>query len=191
MKIERTEISGFVVIEPRVFEDGRGFFVETFQQARFQEAGLDNRFVQDNHTRSQHGTVRGLHYQLRRPQGKLVGVVRGEIFDVAVDLRRGSPSFGQWLGVRLSEANHRLAYLPPGLAHGFCVVSDVADVVYKCTDYYAPEDEHTILWSDPQLAIDWPLSEPILSSKDQAGTPFAEAAYFDGKSVSSAAPNQE
>ena len=183
MKIESTEIPGLVTIEPRVFEDDRGFFVETFQKARFQEAGLECRFVQDNHTRSRGGTLRGLHYQLRRPQGKLVGVVRGEIFDVAVDLRRSSPTFGRWAGVRLSEVSHRRVYIPPGLAHGFCVVSEVADVVYNCTDYYDPEDEHTILWRDPQLAIDWPIREPIVSEKDKHGLPFAQAPCFDSEPV--------
>ncbi len=181
MRIEPTEIPGLVVIEPRVFEDDRGFFVETFQKARFQEAGLECRFVQDNHTRSRGGTLRGLHYQLRRPQGKLVGVVRGEIFDVAVDLRRSSATFGQWFGVRLSGPTRRMVYLPPGLAHGFCVVSDVADVVYNCTDYYDPEDEHTILWNDPQLAIDWPIRGPIISEKDERGLPFAQALCFEGQ----------
>lgn len=169
MQIIETPLPGLLRIEPRAFGDARGFFLETFQQNRFQRAGLPTSFVQDNHSRSVRGTLRGLHYQSPQPQGKLIFTVRGEIWDVAVDVRPGSPTYGQWYGVTLSETNHWQLYVPPGFAHGFCVVSEIADIVYKCTDFYAPEFEQTIVWNDPDLNIPWPVSNPILSAKDQRG----------------------
>jgi len=168
-----------VLIEPRVFEDSRGFFMETFRKSHFIEAGLPAEFLQDNHSRSCRGTLRGLHYQIEHAQGKLVRVVRGDIFDVAVDLRRKSPTFGRSIGTTLSETNRLQLYIPPGFAHGFCVVSEFADVVYKCTDWYYPEHEHVLLWNDPALGIAWPVQEPILSEKDKRGAPLAQAACFD------------
>lgn len=174
-----TSLPGVVVIEPKMFEDERGFFMETFQQPRFTAAGIDLPFVQDNHSRSQRGVLRGLHYQLRHAQGKLVRAVRGEIFDVALDLRRGSPTFGRWEGFTLSDRNWRQLYLPPGFAHGFCVVSDTADVLYKTTDVYHPEEERTVVWNDPALAIRWPVSAPIVSARDQQGKLLADAAVYD------------
>ncbi|MBU0674698.1 MAG: dTDP-4-dehydrorhamnose 3,5-epimerase [Proteobacteria bacterium] len=166
-------IPDVVLITPRVFGDDRGFFMETWQARTFAEAGLDVNFVQDNHSRSRQGILRGLHYQFNHPQGKLIRVVSGEVFDVAVDLRRGSPSFGGWVGEILSAENKRMLWVPPGFAHGFYVVSDTADFVYKCTDYYAPQDERAIRWDDPDLAIAWPLvnnQPPLLSEKDQAAS---------------------
>lgn len=178
MKVTPSDIPGVLVIEPRVFADDRGFFVETFHKRRFEEAGLNLEFVQDNHSHSRRGVLRGLHYQIEQAQGKLCRVMRGEVFDVAVDLRIGSPTFGCWTGLVLSEENRLQLYLPPGVAHGFCVLSDVCDFVYKCTEYYAPQYECTLLWNDPALAIDWPVSEPKLSEKDRQGQPFAECAYY-------------
>ncbi len=166
MKITTTKIPELVVIEPRVFEDARGFFMETFHGDRYSNAGLPVAFVQDNFSHSSHGVLRGLHYQLCQPQGKLVHVVRGEIFDVAVDIRKDSPWFGQWVGEILSESNKRQLYIPPGFAHGFCVLSESADFLYKCTDYYAPEDERGIYWDDPDIGIVWPKMDFILSEKD-------------------------
>jgi dTDP-4-dehydrorhamnose 3,5-epimerase len=180
MEIVPTDIAGVVILEPRVFEDARGYFVETFHERRFRELGLESSFVQDNHSRSRRGVVRGLHYQLEHPQGKLCRVTVGEVFDVSVDLRRQSPTFGRWVGVHLSEANRRMLYVPPGIAHGFCVLSETADFLYKCTDYYHPEDERTLLWNDRDLAIDWPVTEPLVSEKDQQGAPFAAAVCYDG-----------
>lgn len=174
-----TSLPGVVVIEPKVFEDERGFFMETFQQPRFAAAGIELPFVQDNHSRSQRGVLRGLHYQLRHAQGKLVRAVRGEIFDVALDLRRGSPTFGRWEGFTLSDRNWRQLYIPPGFAHGFCVVSDGADVLYKTTDVYHPEEERTVVWNDPALAIRWPVSAPTVSARDQQGKALADAAVYD------------
>lgn len=180
MEIHKTELSGAVVIEPRVFEDSRGFFVETYQRQRYQAAGIDGEFIQDNYSRSCRGTIRGLHYQIQHAQGKLVQVVRGEIFDVAVDLRRSSPTFGKSVTVTLSESNHRQFYIPPGFAHGFCVTSDIADFFYKCTEFYYLEHERTLLWNDEQLGIEWPdFDEPILSEKDQDGTPLVNAECFE------------
>jgi len=178
MKIQETIIPGVLLIEPAVFHDERGYFWETYQAHRYTEAGVELPFVQDNHSRSMRDVLRGLHYQREQPQGKLVSVIRGEIFDVAVDLRRSSRSFGQWFGVTLSAENHRQLYIPPHLAHGFCVLSDLADVVYKCTDLYDPRYERTIRWDDPNLAIDWPLNKPILSGKDAGGDLFSDAEYF-------------
>ncbi len=157
-----------VIIEPRVFRDARGFFMETYHEQKYAAAGIKTRFVQDNHSFSTKGILRGLHYQLRRPQGKLIQVITGEIYDVAVDLRRGSPTFGRWLGVTLSERNKRQIYIPPGFAHGFYVLSETTHVMYKCTDFYQAQDEYGILWSDPTLKIDWPLEgPPIISPKDE------------------------
>ncbi|MBI3865419.1 MAG: dTDP-4-dehydrorhamnose 3,5-epimerase [Planctomycetia bacterium] len=178
MQFVSTELQGIVVIEPKVFEDERGFFLETFHRPRFAAAGIDVEFVQDNHSRSRQGVLRGLHYQLTRPQGKLVRVVRGSVLDVAVDLRRSSPTFGRWFGCELSESNRRQVYIPPGFAHAFCVTSDVADVIYKCTEVYVPQDERTLLWSDPALGIKWPVANPIVSAKDERGVPLSQAECF-------------
>ena len=168
MKISHSKLKGCVIIEPRVFGDDRGFFLETFQAARYkQEAGIDLPFVQDNHSRSARGVLRGLHFQKTKPQGKLVRVVRGEVYDVAVDIRKGSATFGEWEGVILSEDNKKQFWVPAGFAHGFVVLSDIADFEYKCTDYYDPSDEGCILWSDPDLNIPWPFSNPTLSIKDE------------------------
>ena len=175
MNIIDTKIKGAVIIEPAVFGDSRGFFLETYQVQRYlDQAGIDQPFVQDNHSRSAKGVLRGLHYQKTKPQGKLVRVVRGEVFDVGVDLRKDSPTFGCWQGVWLSEDNHRQLWLPPGLAHGFVVTSESADFEYKCTDYYAPEDEGCLIWNDPHVGIEWPLENPLLSDKDKAGLSFKE-----------------
>lgn len=169
MKISHSKLKGCVIIEPRVFGDDRGFFLETFQAVRYeQEAGIDLPFVQDNHSRSAKGVLRGLHFQKTKPQGKLVRVVRGEVYDVAVDIRKGSPTFGEWEGVILSEENKKQFWVPPGFAHGFVVLSDTADFEYKCTDYYDPSDEGSILWSDPDLNIPWPIANPVLSTKDES-----------------------
>ena len=169
MKISHSKLEGCVIIEPRVFGDERGFFLETFQAVRYeQEAGIDVPFVQDNHSRSAMGVLRGLHFQKTKPQGKLVRVVRGEVYDVAVDIRKGSATFGQWKGVILSEDNKKQFWVPPGFAHGFVVVSTTADLEYKCTDYYDPSDEGSILWSDPDLDIPWPIANPVLSAKDES-----------------------
>jgi len=180
MKITPCAIADVLLMEPRVFGDDRGFFFESFNQRAFCEAtGLDLQFVQDNHSRSARHVLRGLHYQVVQPQGKLVRVTAGEVFDVAVDIRRGSPTFGQWVGEVLSAANKRQLWVPPGLAHGFLVLSESADFLYKTTDYYAPTHERCIAWNDPTLAIDWPLhgQTPGLSAKDMAGTPFAQADF--------------
>jgi dTDP-4-dehydrorhamnose 3,5-epimerase len=167
MKISHSKLKGCVIIEPHVFGDERGFFLETFQAARYeQEAGIDLPFVQDNHSRSLRGVLRGLHFQKTKPQGKLVRVVRGEVYDVAVDIRKGSTTFGEWESVILSEGNKKQFWVPPGFAHGFVVLSDTADFEYKCTDYYDPSDEGSILWSDSDLNIPWPIENPILSPKD-------------------------
>ena len=175
MKITACAIPDVLLIEPRVFGDDRGFFCESFNQRAFDHAtGLNLRFVQDNHSRSARGVLRGLHYQALQPQGKLVRVVSGAVFDVAVDIRRGSPTFGRWVGQQLSADNKHQLWVPPGLAHGFLVLSESADFLYKTTDYYAPEHERCIAWDDPTLAIDWPLAgnAPVLSAKDRAGSPF-------------------
>ena len=182
MQATRLSISDVVLLEPKVFGDARGFFFESFNQKAFNEAtGTDHQFVQDNHSRSTKGVLRGLHYQSQQPQGKLVRVVQGAVFDVAVDIRRSSPTFGQWVGVELSADNHRQLWVPPGLAHGFLVLSDTADFLYKTTDYYAPEHERCIAWNDPALAIVWPDMgmAPCLSGKDQRGLGLAEAPVFD------------
>ncbi len=168
MKVETTKIPGLVIVEPRVFGDARGFFKETYGADRYAEAGIAGPFVQDNLSKSSRGVLRGLHLQHPHGQGKLVQVLLGEVFDVAVDVRRGSPSFGEWVGVTLSAENHRQFYIPPGFAHGFCVTSDEALFSYKCTDGYHPECEHGVLWNDPEVGIQWPMEEPLLSDKDKA-----------------------
>lgn len=179
MLFRPSEIPDVVVIEPRSFQDSRGCFLETYHLRRFAAAGIRADFVQDNHSRSLQGVLRGLHYQVHQPQGKLLRVVQGEVFDVAVDLRRSSPTFGRWVALRMSAENQRMLYVPPGFAHGFYVLSTVADVCYKCTDFYAPEHERTLLWNDPDLNIDWPLEgEPQLSDKDRRGVPLSEAECF-------------
>ncbi|HEX6635290.1 MAG TPA: dTDP-4-dehydrorhamnose 3,5-epimerase [Usitatibacter sp.] len=180
MKAIPTAIPEVVVIEPRVFGDARGFFFESWNRRAFaQIAGRDWEFVQDNHSGSARHVLRGLHYQVRQPQGKLVRVVAGEVFDVAVDLRRSSPTFGRWVGERLSARNRRMMWVPPGFAHGFLVLSETAEFLYKTTDYYAPEHERTLLWNDPAIGIGWPLEgEPLLKPKDAAGTPLAQAETF-------------
>lgn len=175
MKIIDTKIHDVKIIEPKVFGDHRGFFLETFQRERYKEMlNIDLEFVQDNHSRSSRGVLRGLHFQTKNPQGKLVRVVRGEVFDVAVDIRKDSPSFGRWEGVILSEENKRQFWIPPGLAHGFVVLSDVADFEYKCTNYYDPTSEGCLLWNDPFLGIDWQIENPQLSEKDKNGRLFNE-----------------
>jgi len=166
MNVIETKLAGVVIIEPKVFGDRRGFFMETWNQARYAEAGLPVKFVQDNLSYSTKGVLRGLHYQKPGSQGKLVYVLQGEVFDVAVDIRVGSPTFGQWVGVTLSSENKRQFYVPEGFAHGFCVTSDTALFAYKCTDFYNPEAEGGIIWNDPDIAIQWPISQPILSQKD-------------------------
>lgn len=166
LKFIETELPGVMLVEVDVFEDPRGFFQETYHREKYAEGGIDRDFVQDNRSHSVRGTIRGLHYQLTRPQGKLVYVVRGEIFDVAVDIRRGSPTFGRWAGFLLSSDNRRQAWIPEGFAHGFQVLSDRADVIYKCTDVYTPGDDYGILWSDPAIGIEWPAADALLSEKD-------------------------
>jgi dTDP-4-dehydrorhamnose 3,5-epimerase len=166
VQIHATELDGVLIVEPTVFRDSRGFFLETYHQKKYHDAGLEADFVQDNHSRSVQGTLRGLHAQLRRPQGKLVRAVEGEIWDVAVDIRHGSPTFAQWFGLTLKAEDFRQLYVPPGFAHGFCVLSEVAQVEYKCTDFYDPDDELTVAWNDSQIGIPWPVDEPILSAKD-------------------------
>lgn len=180
MRLISTRIPGVLLVEPRVFGDERGFFFESWNRRTFAELGLDVDFVQDNHSRSRKGVLRGLHYQLRHPQGKLVRVVAGSVFDVAVDLRRSSPTFGQWVGFELSAENHRMAWVPPGFAHGFCVTSDVAEVLYKTTDYWYPGHERTLAWDDPAIGIEWRLEgEPLLSDRDAEGKPLSGAELFD------------
>lgn len=180
MLVRQTPLAGLVVLEPRVFADSRGFFLETFQAARFREHGLPTVWAQDNLSRSAYGTLRGLHYQLTQPQGKLVYVTAGEVWDVAVDLRRDSSTFGQWHAEHLSEENHRQMYLPPGFAHGFCVLSEQADFAYKCTTRYLPGDERTLLWNDPALGIPWPeTTTRILSGKDERGLPLAGLEVYE------------
>jgi dTDP-4-dehydrorhamnose 3,5-epimerase len=180
MNVIQTAIPGVVIIEPKVFGDDRGFFYESYNQQRFEElTGSAPVFVQDNHSRSARGVLRGLHYQIQQTQGKLVRVTAGEVFDVCVDLRRSSPTFGQSVSVILSAENHRQFWVPPGFAHGFLVTSDSAEFLYKTTDYYAPQYERSLFWNDPALGIDWPLQqEPLLSVKDKAGVPLASAEVF-------------
>jgi dTDP-4-dehydrorhamnose 3,5-epimerase len=172
MRVSETDLPGVFLIEPRVFADPRGFFMETWHAERYRQENIPGPFVQDCYSHSIRGVLRGLHYQLNHPQGKLVGVLQGTVFDVAVDIRLGSPTFGHWVGVTLSGDNHRQLYIPAGFAHGFCVLSEVVDFFYKCTDFYAPEDEYGLRWDDPQLGIDWPLSAPLLSEKDRQYPPL-------------------
>ena len=174
MEIVETSLPGVLLIKPRVFEDPRGFFMETYRADKLAAAGVRETFVQDNHSRSSSGVLRGLHYQLRHPQAKLCRVARGEVFDVAVDIRLGSPHFGHWVGVVLSEENRHALYLPKGFAHGFVVRSSVADFLYKCTDYYDATDDCGVLWSDPALAIPWDTPSPIISAKDQGNLPLSQ-----------------
>ncbi|GLT24058.1 dTDP-4-dehydrorhamnose 3,5-epimerase [Zoogloea oryzae] len=183
MNVIQTAIPDLLILEPKLFGDARGFFMESFNAKAFQAAtGLDVHFVQDNHSRSAKGVLRGLHYQIEQAQGKLVRVVRGSVFDVAVDLRRSSATFGQWVGVELSEENNRQFWIPPGFAHGFLVTSDSADFLYKTTDYYAPQFERSLAWNDPTVGVEWPLhlldGAPLLSAKDVAGKPLAECETF-------------
>src|SRR6266568_1989144 len=180
MKLRKTKIPEVLVFEPEVFGDERGFFLESYNQKTFEGFGLKRNFVQDNHSRSARNVLRGLHYQIQQPQGKLVRVVSGAIWDVAVDVRRSSPTFGQWAGEELSAENKRMFWIPEGFAHGFVVISESADVLYKATNFYAPASERSLLWNDPELGIDWPLAgEPLLSKKDRAGLPFNHAEFFE------------
>ena len=179
MKVEPASIPDVLVLAPKVFGDARGFFMESWNARTFAAAGIEASFVQDNHSRSSKNVLRGLHYQIRQPQGKLVRVMAGEIWDVAVDLRRNSPSFGRWTGMTLDAASHRMLWIPPGFAHGFVVLSAQADVLYKSTEFYAPEHERTLLWNDPALGIAWPLpGEPTMTDKDRRGTPLANAETY-------------
>ncbi len=181
MKFISTSLPGVIIIEPEVFTDSRGFFMETWEKRKFARAGITANFVQDNHSKSVRGTLRGLHYQIRQPQGKLVRVIAGEVFDVAVDIRKSSPTFGQWVGLHLSAENKHQIWVPPGFAHGFYVLTEAAEFTYKCTDFYAPEYERTILWNDKDLAINWPLKPGfplVLSEKDKAGIPFEKAEVY-------------
>ncbi|HZQ19443.1 MAG TPA: dTDP-4-dehydrorhamnose 3,5-epimerase [Terriglobales bacterium] len=179
MKVLQQVLNGALVLEPKIFEDDRGFFLESYNLKVFEELGIRGQFVQDNHSYSKRSVLRGLHYQIQKPQGKLVRVVSGEVLDVFVDLRRGSPSFGRWHGVTLSGENRRLVWIPAGFAHGFYVVSEDAHVLYKSTEFYFPELERTVLWNDPDLKIDWGINnEPILSAKDKKGVGFREAELF-------------
>ena len=180
MKLVETNIPGPLIIEPRVFGDERGYFMESWNDAAFREVGLDLTFVQDNHSHSQKGVLRGLHFQNPGPQGKLVRVARGAVFDVAVDLRRSSQYFGQWAGVELSAANNRMFWVPEGFAHGFLTLDDNTDFLYKCTAPYAPQSEHTLAWDEPELGIEWPISDldPIISAKDAVGLPLSKIEVF-------------
>lgn len=181
MKFLNTAIPEIVIVEPRVFEDARGFFMETWEERKFAAGGIPARFVQDNHSVSRQWVLRGLHYQLGRPQGKLVRVTQGEVFDVAVDLRKSSPTFGKWVGETLSASNRRMMWIPPGFAHGFVALGERVEFLYKCTDFYDPASERTLLWNDPQVGVEWPIPsgvEPIVAAKDQAGLPLSEAECY-------------
>lgn len=179
MQVIPTAILDVLIIDPKIFGDARGFFLESWNERAFREAGIKAHFVQDNHSRSARNVLRGLHYQIKQPQGKLVRVIAGEIFDIAVDIRKSSPTFGKWVGFKLSASDRRMTWIPEGFAHGFLVLSEQAEVLYKTTDYYAPEHERCIIWNDPALAIKWPLSgEPRLSPKDRAGLPLKQAEVF-------------
>jgi len=175
MKVVPTELPEVLIIEPRVHGDSRGFFYESFQAARYAGVGINGTFIQDNLSRSVRGTLRGLHFQEPRAQGKLIQVLRGSVFDVAVDVRRGSPTFARWVGIELSETTPRQLWIPPGFAHGFCVLSESADFFYKCTELYAPETERSVAWDDPAIGIRWPLSDPLLSAKDRVAPRLADA----------------
>lgn len=174
MKVLETVLPGVLIIEPKVFGDARGFFLESYQAERYRQLGIQHTFVQDNLSRSARGVLRGLHFQRSRPQGKLVSVSRGSVYDVAVDINPASPTCGQFVAVELNDENHRQLWIPPGYAHGFCVLSDIADFQYKCTDYYIPEDEGGLLWNDPQVNIPWPIEQPLLSAKDQRNPTLAQ-----------------
>jgi dTDP-4-dehydrorhamnose 3,5-epimerase len=174
LKFTQTELPGVILIDPDVHGDQRGFFLETYHARKYREGGIEVDFVQDNHSRSVRGTLRGIHAQLEHSQGKLIRVVEGEVYDVAVDIRRGSPTFGRFAAARLSESNFRQLYIPPGFGHAFCVTSPVAQLEYKCTEFYDPGSEIAILWSDPEIAIPWPLEEPLLSPRDAAAKPLRE-----------------
>lgn len=179
MKVIETSLPSILILEPRVFGDQRGFFFESHNKKALAKAGIADEFVQDNHSRSVRNVLRGLHYQIKQPQGKLIRVIQGEVFDVAVDIRRSSPNFGKWVGFNLSAENKRVAWIPPGFAHGFLVLSEAAEFLYKTTDYYAPEHERCIIWNDPDLAINWPLlGEPILSAKDKIGQTVKSAELY-------------
>jgi dTDP-4-dehydrorhamnose 3,5-epimerase len=175
MRFVRTELPEVIVVEPDVYRDPRGFFLESYQADKYAAGGVVGTFLQDNHSRSTRDTLRGLHAQVQRPQGKLIRVLAGEIYDVAVDIRRGSPTYLRWVAVTLSADNFRQCYVPPGFAHGFCVVSDYADVEYKCTDYYDPAGELRLMWNDPAIGVRWPTDQPLLSDKDRDGVPLAQA----------------
>ena len=177
MKITETQLAGVLIIEPKVFSDSRGFFKETFQAERYREAGIEYTFVQDNYSRSQKGVLRGLHCQITKPQGKLVSCPKGAVFDVAVDIDPESTTYGQYVGVELTEDNHKQLWVPPGYAHGFCVLSETADFQYKCTDYYDPSDEGGVIWNDPDVAIEWPITHPSLSNKDMLLPSLKELTY--------------
>ena len=180
MEFAETELPGVNLVKPKKFGDDRGFFMELYHSQKFADGGIPEAFVQDNLSRSQQGVLRGLHYQIQHPQGKLVMVLAGEIFDVAVDLRRSSPHFGKWVGATLSADNRHALYVPPGFAHGFCVLSETAEVLYKCTDLYHPEHERTLIWNDSQVGINWPYAnEPILSAKDKIGLPLDTLECFE------------
>jgi dTDP-4-dehydrorhamnose 3,5-epimerase len=182
MEFITTDLPGVIVVKPKVFGDERGFFMETYRKDKFAELGIETHFVQDNHSRSQQGVLRGLHYQIKQPQGKLVRAIAGEVYDIAVDIRRGSPFYGKWTGIRLSAENKLQMWVPVGFAHGFYVLSDWAEVTYKTTDYYAPEWERSIAWNDPQICINWPLvngQEPSLSTKDMKAVRFEDAEVFE------------
>lgn len=179
LKLHPTPLSDVMIIEPTVFNDSRGWFMETYNATTFARHGLDVQFVQDNHSSSRRGVIRGLHYQLEHPQGKLVRCTRGSILDVAVDIRRGSPTFGKWTSVQLSEENRLMLWIPPKFAHGFAVLSEEAEVVYKCTTLWHRESDTTLLWNDPELAIDWGVAEPIISDKDRLGHPLSTAPLFE------------
>ena len=179
MKVTPTRLPEVLLIEPKIFGDSRGFLFESWNEREFERVGIRARFVQDNHSRSAKGVLRGLHYQVRQPQGKLIRVTAGEIFDVAVDIRRGSPGFGKWEGVRLAAESHNMLWIPVGFAHGFCVLSEFAEVLYKATDFYSPEHERCLLWNDPEIGIVWPLEgSPVLSAKDAAGVRLGNAEVF-------------
>ncbi|HTQ78513.1 MAG TPA: dTDP-4-dehydrorhamnose 3,5-epimerase [Thermoanaerobaculia bacterium] len=178
MSFTELEIPGVILVEPRVFPDERGFFLETFHEQKYRAGGIPESFVQDNHSRSVKGTLRGLHSQRHQPQGKLVRAIEGRIFDVAVDVRRGSPTFRRWVGVELSAENFLQLYIPQGFVHGFCVLSDVAQVEYKCTDYYAPHDEQSVRWNDPDIGIAWPITDPVISPKDHAAPRLSEIEHL-------------
>ncbi len=180
MKIVQTPLQDVLVVEPTVFGDERGFFLESYNEARFAEFGLPTRFAQDNHSGSRKGVLRGIHYQIQNPQGKLVRVLQGEVFDVAVDLRRDSSTFGKSFGISLTAENHKMLWIPPGFGHGFLVVSEFAEFAYKATDFYAPQHDRTLLWNDPALEIDWPIDgEPVLSAKDKVGTLLSAAEVYE------------